>query len=232
MTQQGAVQQPLRERKKLRTREALISTSQKLFSEKGYATTTLEDICQAVEIAPPTLLRYFESKAQLALARNVDWAQTLRADVSDGNRTLSAVEVWRRHVSHLSSPEVAQWTKKRAHWISPEPVLRSLMAQIDVDCEGVLASGLAADAGVDPADDVYAHLVATALVRGRWAVFRRWLHHRQPYELLAPAQMALIDFVTGDSSPTRAADLMSLLDESGRGPMDRRVRVAQPKGRA
>ena len=35
--------QPLRERKKLRTREALISASQKLFSEKGYAATTLEE---------------------------------------------------------------------------------------------------------------------------------------------------------------------------------------------
>lgn len=206
--------QPLRERKKLRTREALIAASQKLFSEKGYAATTLEEICQTVEVAPPTLLRYFESKAQLALARNVDWAESLKADVADVDRDVSTLDVWRRHVKHLSSPEVARWTKRRAHWIAPEPVLRSLMAELDVDCETVLASGLAADAGVDPVDDVYAHLVATALVRGRWAVFRRWLRYRQPYELLAPAQMALIDFVAQEFSPTRAAVLARLLDQT------------------
>ena len=204
--------QPLRERKKLRTREALISASQKLFSEKGYAATTLEEICQSVEVAPPTLFRYFESKAQLALARNIDWAETLKADVESVDRDVSTLDVWRRHVKHLSSPEVARWTKRRARWIAPEPVLRSLMAELDVECEGIVASGLMGDAGVDPAEDVYAHLVATALVRGRWAVFRRWLELRQPYEVLAPAQMALIDFVVEELSPTRAAVLTLLLD--------------------
>jgi AcrR family transcriptional regulator len=215
---------PLRERKKLRTREALITASQKLFSEKGYAATTLEEICQAVEVAPPTLLRYFESKAQLALARNVDWAESLRADVADPGRAESTLDIWRRHVRHLSSPEVARWTKRRAHWIAPEPVLRSLMAELDADCEAILASGLVADAGVDPGDDIYAHLVGTALVRGRWAVFRRWLRHRQPYEMLAPAQMALIDFVAQELSPARAVVLADLLDQGPSKP--------RPKGRA
>jgi AcrR family transcriptional regulator len=215
---------PLRERKKLRTREALIAASQKLFSEKGYAATTLEEICQAVEVAPPTLLRYFDSKAQLALARNVDWAETLRADVARPDRDVSTLDVWRRHVRHLSSPEVARWTKRRAHWIAPEPVLRSLMAELDADCEAILASGLTTDAGVDPGDDVFAHLVATALVRGRWAVFRRWLRHRQPYEMLAPAQMALIDFVAEELSPARAVVLAGLLDQGQGKPL--------PKGRA
>ena len=203
---------PLRERKKLRTREALISTSQKLFSEKGYAATTLEEICQSVEVAPPTLFRYFESKAQLALARNVDWAESLKADVASADRDASTFDIWRHHVRHLSSPEVARWTKRRARWIAPEPVLCSLMAALDVDCEAILASGLVADADIDPVDDVYAHLVATALVRGRWAVFRRWLELRQPYEMLAPAQMALIDFVAEELSPTGAAVLARLLD--------------------
>ena len=202
--------QPLRERKKLRTREALISASQKLFSEKGYAATTLEEICQSVEVAPPTLLRYFESKAQLALARNVDWAERLKADVAD--RDMSTLDVWRSHVRHLSSPEVARWTKRRVRWIAPEPVLRSLMAALDVDCEAILASGLAGDAGVEPVEDVYAHLVATSLVRGRWAVFRRWLELRQPYDMLAPAQMTLIDFVADELSPTRALALARSLD--------------------
>jgi len=218
--------QPLREREKLRTREALISASQTLFAEKGYAATTLEEICQSVEVAPPTLLRYFESKAQLALARNVDWARRLQSDVAPVDRQVSTLEIWRHHVEFLSSPEVARWTKRRARWIAPEPVLRSLMAEIDVDCEAILATGLVRDAGADPADDVHAHLIATALVRGRWAVFRRWLERRQPYAMLGPAQMALIDFVAEELPSSGAAVLGRSLD----GCRERPLRVARPKG--
>ena len=57
-----------RERKKARTRAALIEVSQRLFAEQGYGATTLEDISAEVDVRPQTLLRYFESKAALALA--------------------------------------------------------------------------------------------------------------------------------------------------------------------
>ena len=58
----------LRERKKARTRASLIEVSQRLFAEHSYSATTLDDICAEVEVTPQTLLRYFDSKAQLAVA--------------------------------------------------------------------------------------------------------------------------------------------------------------------
>ncbi len=53
----------LRERKKAKTRAALIEASQRLFARRGYTRTTLEDISAEVDITTQTLLRYFDSKA-------------------------------------------------------------------------------------------------------------------------------------------------------------------------
>ncbi len=42
----------LRERKKLKTRAAIQKEALRLFLEKGYEATTIEDIAEAVEISP------------------------------------------------------------------------------------------------------------------------------------------------------------------------------------
>jgi AcrR family transcriptional regulator len=194
----------LRERKKQRTRAAIVTASQQLFAERGYAATTLEDICDEAEVALPTLFRHFETKAHLALAPHTNWVSKLRTELEDRARTTPTLEVWRRHMAFLSQPDIARANKTRLAWIEPEPTLRSLLAQVDVQLEDILTAGLAMDAGTDPDEDLHARLVATALVRGRAAVFRRWLLRREPYSRLSAEQAALIDFVTEELPRERA----------------------------
>ncbi|WP_280457484.1 TetR/AcrR family transcriptional regulator [Nocardia carnea] len=72
-------QLPLRERKKLRTRQALIDTALDLFTERGFDNTTLDELCEAVEISKRTFFRNFSSKEAVAMAPLQDmWAAFLR----------------------------------------------------------------------------------------------------------------------------------------------------------
>ncbi|SCF66550.1 TetR family transcriptional regulator [Streptomyces sp. Ncost-T10-10d] len=58
----------LRERKKRRTRDALLHAALDLFTGQGYEETTVDEIVDAVEVSQRTFFRYFAGKEEAAFA--------------------------------------------------------------------------------------------------------------------------------------------------------------------
>jgi AcrR family transcriptional regulator len=56
------------ERNKQRTRRELAEAAAKLFIERGYAATTVQDIVEAADVSPRTFFRYFPSKEDVITA--------------------------------------------------------------------------------------------------------------------------------------------------------------------
>ncbi len=61
-----------RERKKIKTRQAIRREAFRLIEENGYAATTVEHIADAADVSPSTFFRYFPSKESLLLADDLD----------------------------------------------------------------------------------------------------------------------------------------------------------------
>ncbi len=62
----------LRERKKAKTRAAIREHALRLFRERGYAATTVEQIAEAAEVSPATFYRYFPTKEDVVLQDDLD----------------------------------------------------------------------------------------------------------------------------------------------------------------
>ncbi|NIZ12634.1 TetR/AcrR family transcriptional regulator [Phaeobacter sp. HF9A] len=58
----------LRDRKKAKRRDEIISVAKKLFAQQGIDATTMADIAAGAEVSPPTVFNYFGSKDGLLIA--------------------------------------------------------------------------------------------------------------------------------------------------------------------
>ena len=75
----------LRERKKAQTRADIRRHGLRLFTEQGFAETSVEQIAEAANVSPSTVFRYFPTKESIVLAdvREIGIADSVRAQPSE-----------------------------------------------------------------------------------------------------------------------------------------------------
>ncbi|MDF2706788.1 TetR family transcriptional regulator [Nonomuraea muscovyensis] len=155
----------LRERKKEKTRLAILDAALDLFLEQGYDSTTVEQIAGSVEISPRTFFRYFAGKDHLALWFHDQGEEimldTLRARPADEPAFTSLMHALRAVLSDMqdSTPEDTARFLKLRRLLDGHPHLVGLSVARGADTERRLAAEIAARRGVDVDTDRFSHLV-------------------------------------------------------------------------
>lgn len=74
---------PLRERKKLQTRQHLVDTAAALFHARGFDAVTVADVARAAEVGEQTVYNYFATKERLVFDEADAFAQRFAAMISE-----------------------------------------------------------------------------------------------------------------------------------------------------
>ena len=78
---------PLRERKKIKTRDRLIQVATRLFLEKGYEDTTIDEIVDQADLSQRTFFRYFTTKESIVFWNHDYRREALKQYLTNGHGT-------------------------------------------------------------------------------------------------------------------------------------------------
>ncbi|MFJ5835919.1 TetR family transcriptional regulator [Streptomyces shenzhenensis] len=162
----------LRERKKAETRAALSWAAVRLAVERGFDNVKVEDIAEAAGVSPRTFNNYFSSKGEAIVTHHLD--RCLR--IAEALRERSAEPLWdavtRAVLTQFEPdavvaahpvPDLAKWTAGVRMMVA-EPALQGEMLRAGAIAEAEIAAVVADRTGTDLKQDLYPHLVASAIV--------------------------------------------------------------------
>ena len=166
-----------RERKKSRTRAAIQHEALRLFGEKGYERTTMEEIAEAADVSASTLFRHFASKEALVLTDEYDplIIDACRSQPAE----LGAVEAIRlgiRDVFEHVSEEALADMRARAELAVSVPDLRAAMLDQLAQAIGDL-TGVVAERAGRPTDDFGVATLAGAIMGVMLSAELYWVEH-------------------------------------------------------
>ncbi|MGW0198588.1 TetR/AcrR family transcriptional regulator [Nonomuraea sp. NPDC003201] len=138
----------LRERKKQRTRRALVEAALRLFDEKGFDETTLAEIAAEADVSTRTFFSYFASKEDVVFydsARKMELATATLADrapgETPGDLLLRIVEeslTWLTTYEELTFEDA----ELRIRLVLKEPTLRARALVMLLESQTTLARAL------------------------------------------------------------------------------------------
>jgi AcrR family transcriptional regulator len=165
----------LRERKKIKTREAIREATYALIEEQGYEATTVEQIADRAEVSPSTVFRYFPAKEDIVLTDAYD--PLLPAEL----RERPADEPWRESLRYvlrkavgLGADEDPRVTRLRTTLMTEVPAVRARMMENMSATGDLLATAIAERTGRDP-ESLEVRVFTMSLIGGLMEVTRHWV---------------------------------------------------------
>jgi len=170
----------------------------RLFSERGYEQTTVEDIADAADISPRTFFRYFPTKEDVVLWDEYDaviWELLdQRPEDEPPGETMRAITRQAIEGLYRRDPE-RLLTRNRLLFSVPAVRARFLdFARAGVD---QLVAGFAARRGLPAHDVLKLQMTATAMVDAAGAALDRWQRAEGKTDLLALLDEATDALIAG-----------------------------------
>jgi AcrR family transcriptional regulator len=169
------VETSLRERKKQKARLELATAALRLFREKGFEATTVEEIAAAAEYSPSTFFRHFGSKEDVVFLN-------IRQDLEEFRRALEhpppGLSLW-EHIRRRIYLTIDRFSESGpefeatsiAIWLT-DPALWAPFQRFCADWEQVIAKAWSSAHGVLDTDvDLDAQLIARGVVGACQAAF-------------------------------------------------------------
>ena len=169
--------QGLRERKKVRTREAIASAALRLFADRGFRETTVDEIAAAADVSPRTFFRYFATKEDAALADHERRLAAISDALAAGPPDEPVTAPVRRAVLAMVGEVAADPAEglARARIISTEPSVLARSLELQAAYEDAIAREVATRLGVDADLDPRPRIVAGAALGALRAAMRLWV---------------------------------------------------------
>ncbi|WP_338118331.1 TetR family transcriptional regulator [Streptomyces coryli] len=172
----------LRERKKQRTREALIRAAIELFIERGYEQTTVDEIAAAVDVSQRTFFRYFATKEDVAFALHDMIEQRFFAAVREqppGVPPSQAMRIaiestWNGIGASIEDTVPVRVYMRMWQTIEQTPALVAVLLRRSIDSSERLAAEIARREGVDLETDPRPRVVVAAYTGVMQAAARHW----------------------------------------------------------
>jgi AcrR family transcriptional regulator len=172
-----------RERKKQRTREALIDAAFTLFAEKGFETTTVEEIADTVDVSSRTFFRYFSSKEDVVLTyQEEQFAALMEALAARPADEPVVTAMHRAGVAVIRACEEGEFGFDPAKFSCIQQLMQNSPAVFSRSLENgqkkhaQITKLIAERMGVDPEKDMRPHVAAATVSCTFQAAFEVWIH--------------------------------------------------------
>jgi AcrR family transcriptional regulator len=153
----------LRERKKQRTREAIVRAAHELFTERGYNATTLPDIAEAADVSTRTIFAYFPSKEDILFCDFPTMKEALARALAERPDGQDALDVVREFILSTHQAKRSELDEQLHRVVESDETLRSHMRARFAQLEELVAAAIAVDLGVGE-NDVRPQVVAASMV--------------------------------------------------------------------